>query len=132
MNCGKCHGWKELEYHPMNYKTRQCSNGTKCPKGKICPYYHTPSEKRKLSEKVKSGYFTYYPRNRRIGEQTETIEDFKNMIIQKESNHKVLALGDNPVPNSDALSESSDGSVAEDEDIRNEEIESMVKKLIDE
>lgn len=115
MNCGKCHGWKELEYHPLNYKTRQCSNGTKCPKGKICPYYHTPSEKRKLSDKVKSGYFTYYPRNRRIGEQTESIEDFKNYMIQKESSNNVLALGlgngNNFVQNSDLLSESSEGSV---------------------
>lgn len=84
---------------------------------------------------MKSGYFTYYPRNRRIGERAESIEDFKNYMMQREShnNNNVLGmgLGNNPVQNSDLLSESSEGSVVEEEDIRNEEIESMVKKLID-
>ena len=125
MNCGKCHGWKELEYHPMNYKTRPCSNGAKCPKGKICPYYHNPAEKRKLSDKVKSGFFTYFPRNRKIGEQMESIEDFKNYMIQKKPTNY-----SNPTHDTERLSESSEGSVNDDND-NDEQIEEMVKKLID-
>lgn len=50
LNCHKCHGWKELEYHPKNYKMRACSNGSKCPKGIICPYFHNSSEKRYSSQ----------------------------------------------------------------------------------
>jgi hypothetical protein len=84
LNCGKCHGWKELEYHPKNYKMRPCSNGMKCPKGEICPYYHSNSEKRyrirlcsKLSDKIKNGFFIYYPRNRKIQPEGHVYEDIK-------------------------------------------------------
>lgn len=42
--CTKCHGWKELEYHPLLYKTRAC--GKTCSKGRDCPNYHAVSERR--------------------------------------------------------------------------------------
>ena len=45
MQCEQCHGWKELEYHPMYYKTKPCNNGKKCNK-KDCPFYHNNNEKR--------------------------------------------------------------------------------------
>ena len=48
--CGKCHGWKELEYHPLNYKTKKCTV-KKCLGGKVCPYYHTNKEKRDIKMK---------------------------------------------------------------------------------
>ena len=39
--CKLCHGWKEQEYHPENYKTKRCSNGILCKKKeKDCAYYH--------------------------------------------------------------------------------------------
>jgi len=44
-DCQNCHGWKELEYHPLYYKTKPCNSGRKCTK-KDCPFYHTNSEKR--------------------------------------------------------------------------------------
>ena len=37
--CDKCHGWKELEYHPKYYKTKACTNGERCPR-KHCGYLH--------------------------------------------------------------------------------------------
>ena len=43
--CNKCHGWKELEFHPLLYKAKPCTNKT-CSKGKDCPNYHTNYEKR--------------------------------------------------------------------------------------
>lgn len=45
MECKNCHGWKELEYHPLYYKTKPCNNGKKCNK-KDCPFYHSTAEKR--------------------------------------------------------------------------------------
>lgn len=45
-DCSKSHGWKESEFHPLNYKTRPCSISKPCTKGKDCPFYHTPLEKR--------------------------------------------------------------------------------------
>eukprot|EP01017_Pseudomicrothorax_dubius_P043218 TRINITY_DN7154_c0_g1_i6.p1 TRINITY_DN7154_c0_g1~~TRINITY_DN7154_c0_g1_i6.p1 ORF type:complete len:337 (+),score=23.83 TRINITY_DN7154_c0_g1_i6:72-1082(+) len=46
-NCGKCHGWKELEYHPLNFKTKPCGSKS-CQKGRDCPFFHSPREKRYL------------------------------------------------------------------------------------
>ena len=43
--CDKCHGWKELEYHPKFYKTKPCSNGDKCTR-KDCGYIHPHEQKR--------------------------------------------------------------------------------------
>ena len=37
--CNKCHGWKELEYHPKFFKTRQCTHGEKCSRAD-CGYLH--------------------------------------------------------------------------------------------
>ncbi|EAR97145.2 zinc finger CCCH type domain protein (macronuclear) [Tetrahymena thermophila SB210] len=62
-NCKKCHGWKELEYHPKIYRTKPCQQQP-CPKGKACPYYHNIQEKRNLSNNIQSELFRYAPRNR--------------------------------------------------------------------
>lgn len=43
--CSKCHGWKELEYHPLNYKTKHCPSKN-CTKGRDCPHYHQMKERR--------------------------------------------------------------------------------------
>jgi hypothetical protein len=41
-NCDKCHGWKEHEYHHINYKTKKCSNGINCKKrDRDCAYFHS-------------------------------------------------------------------------------------------
>lgn len=45
-NCNRCHGWKENEYHPLNYKVKPCSNGMSCNKGSLCPYFHTFKDRR--------------------------------------------------------------------------------------
>lgn len=47
-NCNRCHGWKENEYHPLNYKVKPCSNGINCNKGSLCPYFHTFKDRRFL------------------------------------------------------------------------------------
>eukprot|EP00331_Platyophrya_macrostoma_P026244 CAMPEP_0176464250 /NCGR_PEP_ID=MMETSP0127-20121128/36408_1 /TAXON_ID=938130 /ORGANISM="Platyophrya macrostoma, Strain WH" /LENGTH=684 /DNA_ID=CAMNT_0017856637 /DNA_START=206 /DNA_END=2260 /DNA_ORIENTATION=- len=44
LDCDKCHGWKEYEYHPAIYKTRTCSNNGKCQK-KDCSYHHNKDQK---------------------------------------------------------------------------------------
>ena len=60
--CGYCHGWKELEYHPMCYKTSECRipQGGKCRKSH-CPYYHHEYERRSPNL---NGYYKLFPRNR--------------------------------------------------------------------
>lgn len=44
LDCDKCHGWKEYEYHPLIYKTKLCSNGAKCQK-KDCAYHHNKDKR---------------------------------------------------------------------------------------
>jgi hypothetical protein len=46
--CNKCHGWKELEYHPKFYKTKQCTHGEKCSRTD-CGYLH-PNEQVKQQD----------------------------------------------------------------------------------
>ncbi|EWS71586.1 zinc finger CCCH type domain protein (macronuclear) [Tetrahymena thermophila SB210] len=68
-DCNKCHGWKESEYHPRNYRTKQCTqttNNEKCNKGPQCPYYHNAQEKRNIPQNIQEGLFKYRPRNRNI------------------------------------------------------------------
>ena len=43
MDCENCHGWKELEYHPLNYKQKSCNNDPNCTKVE-CPYLHSNKE----------------------------------------------------------------------------------------
>lgn len=62
--CSKCHGWKEHEYHPLNYKVKPCPAGKNCQKGRDCPHYHIPREKRTVSPQVTNKMFRYVPRNR--------------------------------------------------------------------
>lgn len=46
-NCGLSHGWKETDYHPDIYKTRQCSESTNCKySGLDCPFWHTTADRR--------------------------------------------------------------------------------------
>ena len=45
--CIMCHGWKEEDFHPLNYKTKKCKNFKKiCEKNIYCPFYHNLEEKR--------------------------------------------------------------------------------------
>lgn len=45
--CLMCHGWKEEDFHPLNYKTKKCKNFNKnCEKTIYCPFFHTLEEKR--------------------------------------------------------------------------------------
>lgn len=45
--CMFSHGWKELDFHPLNYKTVKCKffKGI-CDKGLNCPFYHYNEDKR--------------------------------------------------------------------------------------
>jgi hypothetical protein len=45
MDCSKSHGWKELEFHPLIYRTKQCVSD-KCKRDNFCPNYHSRWEKR--------------------------------------------------------------------------------------
>lgn len=45
--CIHSHGWKELDFHPLNYKTIKCKNYRgNCEKGSLCPFYHNFENKR--------------------------------------------------------------------------------------
>ena len=56
--CINCHGWKEKEYHPDNYKVTACDSIENCRK-KHCPFYHSDSEMR-----IPPTDMRLYPRNR--------------------------------------------------------------------
>lgn len=46
-SCVYCHGWKELDFHPLSYKTTKCKNYRgNCEKGTLCPFYHNFENKR--------------------------------------------------------------------------------------
>ena len=45
LECNKCHGWKEYEFHSGVYKTRPCTNASRCQK-KECAYFHSNKDKR--------------------------------------------------------------------------------------
>lgn len=43
MDCIFCHGWKELEYHPCNYKKQRCEKPS-CPRPIVCSFKHDAPE----------------------------------------------------------------------------------------
>jgi hypothetical protein len=43
--CGFSHGWKEQEYHPEFFKTKECKHGARCEKVH-CPYFHNELDRR--------------------------------------------------------------------------------------
>lgn len=45
--CVRCHGWKELEYHPFNYKTKPCLELKIC-NNLQCPFYHNEQDRRTI------------------------------------------------------------------------------------
>jgi hypothetical protein len=64
--CTKCHGWKEHEYHPFNYKVKPCSAVKSCLKARDCPHYHMAREKRVINPNIINKIFRYVPKNRII------------------------------------------------------------------
>lgn len=50
-DCRKCHGWKELEFHPLSYKVKPCKT-ERCNKGGHCSMYHNEKEKRNIDMRV--------------------------------------------------------------------------------
>jgi hypothetical protein len=56
-NCFLCHGWKEEDFHPLNYKTKKCKNFNKnCGKKEFCPFFHDNEEKRRISNNLKEDF----------------------------------------------------------------------------
>lgn len=46
IDCSKCHGWKELYYHPLVFKIKPCPYIEKCSKSLLCPFYHGNYDRR--------------------------------------------------------------------------------------
>lgn len=63
-DCKGCHGWKELEYHPLMYKTKPCPPGENCQKRRDCSNYHNQSERREISPLLQLKITKLVPRNR--------------------------------------------------------------------
>jgi hypothetical protein len=89
-DCLKCHGWKELEFHPLIYKLRPCKLKG-CQNDYHCPLYHSPEEKRKIEQmvwlcftQVKNETMKYYPKNRLI---INTFKYTKKDIAAKQGSH---------------------------------------------
>lgn len=43
-NCEYCHGWKECEYHYLNFKKYDCKKGALCERKEVCSFKHNESE----------------------------------------------------------------------------------------
>lgn len=65
-DCKYCHGWKELEFHPLVYKTKPCNSVSKCKKNLDCPNFHNFSERREVSVGLNFGILKLVPKNRVI------------------------------------------------------------------
>lgn len=88
--CDKCHGWKELEYHPLCYKAKPCPLGSECPKKRECTNYHNFSEQRDVSKLAVHKITKYFPRNRYTGGTFKRSQNFLNFlnevgVVQNES-----------------------------------------------
>lgn len=81
INCGKCHGWKELDYHPLNYKKNICPKGSKCTKINKCANIHKKSDEKEDSDNSRE--YIDYILNEYDTEQSQLTNDFNNSI----SNH---------------------------------------------
>lgn len=66
LSCDRCHGWKELEFHPLIYKMHLCRQGNKCKQEGACPQYHSEKDKRQVDKRVSQNLMRYYPKNRNI------------------------------------------------------------------
>ena len=91
-NCKYCHGWKEQQYHPLDYKTKACPEGKKCSRGGscACPFYHSINDKR-ASDKLLEVKLA--PKNNLIKlHPCSNINDQKEVILQtgKGLQHPVL------------------------------------------
>ena len=53
-SCQYSHGWKEMLFHPFEYKSNPCPYGIKCRMYLLasCPYYHTAEESRKFGSAI--------------------------------------------------------------------------------
>lgn len=75
MKCKKCHGWKEAEYHPQNYKIRKCPNEKNCRRNQDCPHWHSENEQRCIGSLAKYGFLKFVAANRIVGNTFKTIDD---------------------------------------------------------
>ena len=65
-SCKFSHGWKELEFHPLSYKTKPCKIIKKCQDLRGCPNFHFLSEKREIPRTVLFNLTKFVPRNRYV------------------------------------------------------------------
>lgn len=67
--CGMCHGWKEVEYHPQNYKTQFCpelQDKKLCSRKAACPFYHSNHDMRRLNPLLSQKVFFHAEVNRNL------------------------------------------------------------------
>lgn len=60
-DCDFCHGWKECEYHILNFKKFNCKKGNKCERKNVCSFRHDDMEAE--SENTNSEYFSPVMKN---------------------------------------------------------------------
>lgn len=87
--CKFCHGWKELEFHPLIYKTRPCRLIKRCKDLKGCPNFHSLSEKREIPKSIAFKALKYVPRNRVLSgtfKKNEGIDYAMRVLVNYESN----------------------------------------------
>jgi hypothetical protein len=77
MLCPYAHGWKEIEYHPLIFKTVQCKHDLECTKIH-CAYGHKNSAKKQLPYPG----FIATPKNRMTANLSQMYQSFVNNTMQ--------------------------------------------------
>lgn len=88
--CGFSHGWKEALFHPSVYKTTPCPEMTKCHKGPDCPYYHSMSDIRCISNESNEYVFKTELSALQVAplEEFESLKKITDSVSEAESLHK--------------------------------------------
>ncbi|OMJ86333.1 hypothetical protein SteCoe_12184 [Stentor coeruleus] len=88
-SCKKCHGWKEIEYHPNTYKMKPCSQGKKCTKQQDCPFYHSNKDRRTCDmsplKEVSNRFIGITPHPQKQFLSPETFKGFQTPFVFKQS-----------------------------------------------
>jgi len=80
LKCQYSHGWKEQEFHPLNYKVNACRHGEGCTKSH-CPFFHSEKDRRTPTPAV----FTLVPKNRSIGFPSQGYPDQHTLQTQSQT-----------------------------------------------
>lgn len=67
--CEYCHGWKECEYHYLNFKKYDCKKGALCERKEVCSFKHNESESNEITD-IDEEFFTPVAKNEPLNQES--------------------------------------------------------------